>query len=152
MSHDASPLETLIELAQSSRDKAGQALASERHSEQQVAGQLEALHQYRLEYSQKLQQAMREGIDPASMRNYQQFIDSLDDALERAQQALKAQQQRVDQRQSQWQQEQRKLSSYNTLVHRRQQEQQRSEARQELRLNDELVNGRFVRARRSSYT
>ncbi|WP_445005330.1 flagellar export protein FliJ [Halomonas mongoliensis] len=150
MSANASPLDTLIELAQGSRDQAGQALASERQNEQQVAGQLEALHQYRLEYAQKLQQAMSEGIDPASMRNYQQFLDSLDAALARAQQALKAQQQRVSQRQAQWQQEQRRLSSYDTLTARRQQEQRRHEARQELRLNDDLVNGRLARARYAS--
>ncbi len=150
MSANSSPLDTLIELARGNRDQAGQALAQERQSEQQVAGQLESLNQYRLEYAQQLQQAMREGIDPATMRNYQQFLDSLDTALERARQALEAQQQRVSQRRAQWQQEQRKLSSYDTLASRRQEQQQRREARQELRLNDELVNGRLARARHAA--
>ena len=150
MSANSSPLDTLIELARGSRDQAGQALAQENRNEQQVAGQLESLRQYRLEYAQQLQQAMREGIDPATMRNYQQFLDSLDTALERARQALEAQQQRVSQRRAQWQQEQRKLSSYDTLASRRQEQQQRREARQELRLNDELVNGRLARARHAA--
>lgn len=150
MSANSSPLDTLIELARGSRDQAGQALAQEHQSEQQVAGQLESLKQYRLEYAQQLQQAMREGIDPATMRNYQQFLDSLDSALDRARQALETQQQRVGQRRAQWQQEQRKLSSYDTLATRRQEQQQRREARQELRLSDELVNGRLARARHAA--
>lgn len=143
----SSPLDTLIELARGERDQAGQALASERQNERQVSGQLESLQQYRLEYAERLQQAMREGIDPATMRNYQQFLNSLDDALARAREALAAQQQRVGQRRAQWQQEQRKLSSYDTLVSRRDAHQRRQEARQELRLSDELVNGRMARTR-----
>ncbi len=149
MSHPSSPLDTLIELARGDRDQAGQALAGERQNERQVVGQLESLSQYRLEYAQRLQQAMQEGIDPASMRNYQQFLDSLDSALARAREALASQQQRVGQRQAQWQQEQRKLSSYDTLASRRQADQRRQEARQEQRLSDEMVNGRLARTRPS---
>lgn len=152
MSHSASPLNTLIELARGSRDQAGQALASERQNEHQVSGQLESLQQYRLEYAQRLQQAMRDGIDPATMRNYQQFLDSLDAALARAREALAAQQQRVGQRQAQWQQEQRKLSSYHTLASRREGQQRRQEARQEQRTSDELVNGRLARTRHAGDT
>ena len=149
MSHPSSQLDTLIELARGDRDQAGQALAGERQNERQVVGQLESLSHYRLEYAQRLQQAMQEGIDPASMRNYQQFLDSLDSALARAREALASQQQRVGQRQAQWQQEQRKLSSYDTLASRRQADQRRHEARQEQRLSDEMVNGRLARTRPS---
>ncbi|MFY0989089.1 flagellar export protein FliJ [Halomonas sp. C05BenzN] len=147
----STPLETLVDLARDARDQAGQALAGERRSEQQVAGQLESLGRYRLEYAQRLQQAMREGIDPATMRNYQRFLDSLDDALDRARQALAAQQQRVGQRQVQWQQEQRKLSSYDTLVSRRAMEQNLQEQRRELRASDDLVNARLIRERHASH-
>ncbi|PXX92905.1 flagellar export protein FliJ [Halomonas heilongjiangensis] len=146
----STPLETLADLARDARDQAGQALAGERASERQVVGQLESLGRYRLEYAQRLQQAMHEGIDPATMRNYQQFLDSLDDALARARQALAAQQQRVGQRQAQWQQEQRKLSSYDTLVSRRAMQQSLQEQRRELRTSDDLVNGRLVRERYAS--
>lgn len=146
----STPLETLVDLARDARDQAGQALAGERASERQVAGQLESLGRYRLEYAQRLQQAMHEGIDPATMRNYQQFLDSLDDALARARQALAAQQQRVGHSQAQWQQEQRKLSSYDTLVSRRAMQQSLQEQRRELRTSDDLVNGRLVRERYAS--
>ncbi|GHE21065.1 flagellar export protein FliJ [Halomonas urumqiensis] len=151
MSHTPTPLDTLTDLARDARDQAGQTLASERLNERQVAGQLESLGRYRLEYAQRLQQAMRDGIDPATMRNYQRFLDSLDDALARARQALGAQQQRVGQSQSHWQQQQRKLSSYDTLVSRRAMQQSLKAERQELRASDDLVNTRLLRQRHNHH-
>lgn len=139
------PLETLTELAREARDQAGQALASERNNERLVAQQLESLGSYRAEYAQRLQRAMCEGIDPATMRNYQQFMAALDDALARAKQALAAQQQRVLKTQKQWQNEQCRLSSYNTLAARRAMQEQLAENRREQRLNDEFVTNRTVR-------
>ncbi|QOR39215.1 flagellar export protein FliJ [Billgrantia diversa] len=147
----SSQLAMLSDLARDARDQAGQLLAGERQNERQVASQLESLNRYRLEYAERLQQAMREGIDPASMHNYQQFLASLDTALQRARQALDAQQQRVQQSQQQWQQEQKRLSAYDTLVSRRDVERQRQEERREQRINDEMSAGRLLRLR-AGYT
>lgn len=134
-----SSMETLIGLARDARDQVGQALARERSNERHVVEQLESLGRYRLEYAQRLQQAMYRGIDPATLHNYQQFLNSLDDALARARQALDAQQKRIDQTQQQWQSEQRKLSSYDTLVSRRNQQARLADARREQRASDEQV-------------
>jgi len=139
-----SQLDMLTHLAKDARDQAGQLLAKERQTEQQTQAQLQALHQYRSEYSERLQAAMRKGIDPASMYNYQQFLASLDDALARAKQALVEQEQRVNKTQEQWRQEQRKLSSYDTLASRRQLDAQRQENRQEQKTNDDLVTSRLA--------
>ncbi|MBK5939777.1 flagellar export protein FliJ [Halochromatium roseum] len=144
---EQSPLDMLTELAREARDRAGQALASERNNERMVAQQLESLGTYRAEYAQRLQKAMCEGIDPATMQNYQQFLSALDDALTRAKQALAAQQQRVLKTQKQWQNEQCRLSSYNTLTARRAMQEQVAENRREQRLNDEFVTNREVRRR-----
>jgi flagellar FliJ protein len=141
------PLETLTELAREARDQAGQALASERNNERLVAQQLESLGTYRAEYAQRLQEAMCDGIDPATMRNYQHFLTALDDALKRAKQALADQQQRVLKTQKQWQNEQSRLSSYNTLTERRLLQEQLAENRREQRQNDEFVTNREVRRR-----
>ncbi|WP_192036506.1 flagellar export protein FliJ [Halomonas sp. YLGW01] len=132
------PLETLAQLAKDARDAASQALASERRGEQQAARQVETLRQYRLEYAHRLQQAMHGGIDPASLHNYQQFLASLDTAIDRAHQAQCERTSRVESCQRQWQQQQRRLSSYDTLHERRQAEAQREAQRREQRHNDEL--------------
>ncbi len=110
MSHNQ--LDMLTDLARDARDQAGKLLAQERQTQQQTEAQLQSLNRYRVEYAERLQHAMRDGIDPATMYNYQQFLASLDAALVRARQALTAQQKRVQQSQQHWQQEQRKLSSW----------------------------------------
>ncbi len=88
---------------------------------------------------------MSDGIDPATMYNYQQFLASLDAALSRARQALAAQQASVQQSQKNWQQEQRKLSSYDTLASRRLLEEHRRSERHEQKTNDDLVTSRLAR-------
>ncbi|GGX78098.1 hypothetical protein GCM10007160_01660 [Litchfieldella qijiaojingensis] len=141
------PLDTLIDLAREARDNAGQALATDRRSRQQVEVQIETLGRYRLEYAQRLQQAMFDGIDPATMHNYQAFLRSLDAALERARRALDEQQQRVQASQQHWQQQQRKLSSYDTLATRRAEQASRRESRREMRHSDEITNNTLLRQR-----
>ncbi|WP_444677449.1 flagellar export protein FliJ [Halomonas sp. E19] len=142
-----SQLAMLCELARDARDQAGQALAGARQSESQVAAQLESLNRYRLEYAERLQHAMRDGIDPASMHNYHQFLASLDAALARAREALNAQQQRVQQSRQQWQEEQKRLSAFDTLSTRRSAELLRQEGRREQRISDEMAAGRLLRQR-----
>ncbi len=83
-----SQLEMLTDLARGARDQAGKILAQERQTEQQTTAQLQSLLSYRAEYAERLQKAMSDGIDPATMYNYQQFLASLDAALSRARQAL----------------------------------------------------------------
>ena len=95
MSHNQ--LDMLTDLARDARDQAGKLLAQERQTQQQTEAQLQSLNRYRVEYAERLQHAMRDGIDPATMYNYQQFLASLDAALVRARQALTAQQKRVQQ-------------------------------------------------------
>lgn len=140
-------LEMLADLAREARDQAGIALAQERQGEQQTTAQLHSLNRYRAEYAERLQLAMRDGIDPATMYNYQQFLASLDAALERARHTLAAQQKRVQTRQQHWQQEQRKLSSYDTLTSRRLVEEHRRFERREQKTNDDLVTSRLARQR-----
>ncbi|NYT71475.1 flagellar export protein FliJ [Halomonas sp. QX-2] len=140
-----SQLEMLTDLARGARDQAGKVLAKERQTEQQTTAQLQSLLSYRAEYAERLQKAMRDGIDPATMYNYQQFLASLDAALSRARQALASQQASVEQSKKNWQQEQRKLSSYDTLASRRLLEEHRRSERHEQKTNDDLVTSRAAR-------
>ncbi|MCM2317712.1 Flagellar FliJ protein [compost metagenome] len=133
-----SALDTLIELTREAVDNAGRHLAGARRSQQQAQAQLDTLLHYRQEYSQRLQQAMQEGMEPASLLNYQAFLGSLDDAIDRARQSLHAQVQQVGQRQQHWLEQQRKLNSYHTLIERRAQAAQLQDNRSQQRLTDEL--------------
>lgn len=142
---NARPLETLIELAREARNKAGQLLASERDNQRQLNDQLELLKRYRGEYAEQLQVRMDQGIDLASLQDYQTFLASVDHAIARAREGLEAQQRTMIRYQEQWQQRQRRLSSYDTLASRRAAHQLSCEARAELRLQDETSNNLYVR-------
>lgn len=139
------PLDTLTELAREARDAAGQTLANERRSQQQAATQLDTLRRYRLEYATRLQNAMHNGIDPATLHNYQQFLASLDAAVDRARAALEDHSQRVEGCQQHWREEQKRLTSYDTLANRRQEKARRIEQRQEQRHNDEMSSNSLLR-------
>ena len=134
----SSALDTLIDLTREAVDNAGRNLAGAQRTQQQVQRQLDTLNHYRHEYCVGLQKAMQEGMDPASLLNYQAFLRSLDDAVARAINTLNEQTGQVRQRQQQWLEQKRKLNSYNTLVERRIQAEQLRDNRNQQRLIDEL--------------
>src|SRR5690606_8532873 len=109
-------LDALIDIARQARNAAGQILAGERSTREQLAAQMELLERYRLEYSQRLQEVMTSGIALAMLQDYQLFLGSLDEALQRARDSMEEQQKRVNQCQDNWRHEQRRLSSYGTLA------------------------------------
>ncbi|MFA5495389.1 MAG: flagellar export protein FliJ [Porticoccaceae bacterium] len=143
----AQPLDTLITLAREARDNTGQLLAGERRDQQQLATQMDLLNRYRDEYCQRLQQTMGEGIDLATLRDYQQFLCSLDAAIDNARNTMEEQRCRIAKRQQQWQQEQLRLSSYDTLAARRDAMRLREEQRREQRTTDEFTTNAFARKR-----
>lgn len=142
----ANPLDTLIELARQNRDNTGRALADEQRQSQQVAGQLDTLHDYRRQYAEQLQALLCNGTDTATLHNYQRFLRSLDSAIERARGTLEQQEERVANSREQWRQHQRQLTSYDTLASRRVEVERRDEQRRELRQHDEIAAG--INARR----
>ncbi|CAD5379330.1 Flagellar protein fliJ [Pseudomonas sp. OF001] len=146
----SSALDTLIELTREAVDNAGRQLAGARRSQQQAQGQLDTLQHYRQEYARGLQQAMQEGMEPASLLNYQAFLGTLDNAIDRARLSLNEQQRQVSQRQQQWLEQQRKLNSYHTLVDRRAQAEQLRDSRSQQRITDEL--SAQLRLRGSAFT
>ncbi|MHB0775313.1 flagellar export protein FliJ [Halomonas sp. WWR20] len=138
MAHTA-PLDTLRDLTREARDQATQELGRLRRAHQEAQARLEQLQQYRHEYRQKLQHSMQGGIDPASWHNYQQFLVSLDQAIDRQRQQLGDQARRVDHGLGNWQGQQRKLNAYDILAERREQASQRHATRLEQRQFDEIA-------------
>jgi len=141
----ATALDTLTDLAREARDKAGMLLANERKSQQQIEQQQEVLMNYRAEYASQLQRLLVDGIDPVTLQNYRQFLMSLDDSIQQASRALQQQNQKVLHTQKNWQQQQKKLSSFTTLGERRATEVRLKESRKEQQQTDEFANQRFVR-------
>ncbi|WP_226663031.1 flagellar export protein FliJ [Microbulbifer aggregans] len=139
------PLDILIDQSRKARDSAGRLLAEERQTREQTSGQLETLQRYRREYSERLHQAMTQGISTATLDDYNRFIRSLDNAIERARAVLAQQQERVDASSEHWRQRQSELSSFSTLESRRAQQEQQREQRRERLLADEMTQNLLAR-------
>jgi len=137
------PLATLIELAQSKTDEATRRLGQLQNAHTSAAGKLEMLLQYRQEYLDQLQTQMREGVASAHLRNFQQFISTLDGAIEQ-QRALTLQADtRLVHGRSDWQYSKRRLTSFDTLADRVRQQQMLASNKREQRDNDERSARQF---------
>ena len=137
----------LTEQAEKARNEAARLLAEERQNKQKIAQQLQTLQQYRNDYALQLQQQMQAGIASHLLANYRQFLASLDNAVQRAQEALLNQQSKVDKSQQHWQTKQRKLASYETLVDRKEAAAMKVMNKRDQKLADELSLAMYMRQR-----
>lgn len=142
-------LEHLTEQAEKARTEAARLLAEERHNKQKIAQQLATLQHYRQDYAVQLQAQLQQGLAGHLLQNYQRFLASLEAAIQRAEQALTTQQQKVDQQQQHWLQQQRTLASYETLQERQHQAALHQMNQREQKLNDELSIAMYLRNRAS---
>ncbi|GAB1579012.1 flagellar export protein FliJ [Bordetella petrii] len=131
------PLDTLRGLAKDGADDAARALgrlnAQRNHAEQQLS----MLHEYRQDYLARLQAAMQSGMSAADCHNYQRFIATLDDAIGQQVTVLRQADDHLAQGRAHWQQQQRRLNSFDALAQREQRALAAREARREQRANDE---------------
>lgn len=144
-------LHLLIELATKARDEAARALAQSRRAEQQVIKQLHTLDQYQQEYRQNLQlELAKDGMSPSALTNYRGFLQSLEEAVERAQKSLARHRKQVAHHQLSWMAQWRKVSSIEALLSRRAQQEQVRAGRIEQRHTDEMASQ--LRRRAAAFT
>ncbi|MBB1175041.1 flagellar export protein FliJ, partial [Klebsiella pneumoniae] len=86
---------------------------------------------------ERLQQAMTTGMSASDCHNYQRFIGTLDDAIGQQQNVLRQADENLAKGRLYWQQEKRKLNSYDALAQREMRAQAVVESRREQRANDE---------------
>lgn len=112
------PLATLIELAQTKTNEATRRLGQLQNAHTSAAAKLEMLLQYRQEYLDQFNKQMQGGLPSAQVRNFQNFIGTLDGAIEQ-QRALTLQANtRLGHGRSDWQHNKRRLTSFDILVDR----------------------------------
>jgi len=137
------PLATLIELAQNKTDEATRRLGQLQTAHTSAAGKLEMLLQYRQEYLDQLQQQMSAGVPSAQLRNFRNFIATLDGAIEQ-QRAVTAQaDSRLATGRGDWQSSQRRLNSFDTLASRVRQQEMAILHKREQRDSDERSARQF---------
>ncbi|QCR35825.1 flagellar export protein FliJ [Nissabacter sp. SGAir0207] len=134
-----SPLGTLCNLAQKALDQAAAQLGQVRQSHQSAEQQLTMLLGYQDEYRQKLNHTLGGGIDALSWQNYQQFIQTLDKAIEQHRQQLTLWSQRLEQALRHWQEKQQRLNAFQTLADRALTQQRMQEGRLDQKRMDEFA-------------
>jgi len=142
---DRHALDHLIEDAAKSRDQAGRELAEQHRTERQLQDQIATLNTYHSEYRQRLQRAMADGVSLNTIRDYQQFLRSLDDAIKQTETQLTQQRRSVVHSRKNLADRQGKLSSFDTLAERRKHQERSRQARVEQKQSDEFINNAYAR-------
>jgi flagellar FliJ protein len=136
-------LQTLMNLAQHQNDSATRKLGQLNKQQQSAQQQLETLRQYRMDYQTRLQESTQDGMDHAELRNFQEFINKLDEAI--AQQIHAVEQSKISTQagRGEFDSTRRKLKSFGTLQQRHTDEQKKIAEKSEQKSLDEH-NGRFA--------
>ncbi|MFS7307576.1 flagellar export protein FliJ [Rahnella inusitata] len=141
---NSSPLITLCSLAQKALDQATNHLGQIRQSHTQAEEQLTMLLNYQREYRDKLNNTMTGGIAANTWQNYQQFIGTLEVAIDQHRRQLQQWDQRLNAAVNQWQDKQQRLNAYQALQTRASEQQRSHENKMDQKQNDEF-------AQRSAY-
>lgn len=111
-------LATLKELAENEVDTAALKLGEMRRGFQKVEEQLQMLMDYQLEYQNNLNSDMSQGIASLRWQNYQQFIQTLESAIEQHRQQLLQWNNKVEQALTFWREKKQRLQAWETLQER----------------------------------
>ncbi|CAH3458769.1 TPA: flagellar export protein FliJ [Citrobacter freundii] len=111
-------LATLKDLAEKEVDDAAVLLGEMRRGCQQAEEQLKMLIDYQHEYRNNLNTDMGQGITSNRWINYQQFIQTLEKAIEQHRQQLNQWTQKADQALNSWRDKKQRLQAWQTLQDR----------------------------------
>lgn len=134
-----SALDTLIELATQQTDEAAKRLGRAIRNGEDAEQKLQLLLQYRDDYMARFQATLQSGLTASSYRNFQHFIDKLDEAIKGQQRVVQDAQRRVTRERGAWQDSERKRMSYDTLATRAEKVRQLKETRRDQKQTDEFA-------------
>lgn len=138
-------LETLHGLAEKEVENAALRLGEMRKGFQQAEEQLNMLINYQFEYSTNLNNSMSQGIASTRWQNYQQFIQTLEKAIDQHRQQLSTWTNKVDQALNFWQEKQKRLQAWQTLRERKATEMLLAENRLDQKQMDEYAQRATMR-------
>lgn len=137
------PLQTLLELMQSRTDEATRKLGQLIAAEQSQRSRLQMLEQYREEYAQRLREATAEGVTRLILRNYQDFLARIDEAIGQQHLAVESSERSTKAGQAQWSSQNKQLKAIDTLSLRHDARERYRENKQEQKLLDEFSSRKY---------
>ncbi|QMJ03151.1 flagella biosynthesis chaperone FliJ [Citrobacter freundii] len=138
-------LATLKDLAEKEVDDAAILLGEMRRGCQQAEEQLKMLIDYQHEYRTNLNSDMGQGITSNRWINYQQFIQTLEKAIDQHRQQLNQWTQKVDLALSSWRDKKQRLQAWKTLQDRQTTEALLAENRLDQKKMDEFAQRAAMR-------
>ncbi|SLM63753.1 MULTISPECIES: flagellar export protein FliJ [Dickeya] len=135
----------LRDLAQKEVDTATTQLGQVQKAYLQAEEQLNMLLGYHDDYRQRLNESMTEGMANTAWQNYQQFILTLEKAIEQHRHQLLNWSSRLSQAMKNWQEKQQRLNAFTTLQQREQTKMLAHENRQEQKRMDEFAQRASMR-------
>lgn len=136
-------LQPLIKLAQHQNDSATRKLGQLNRQQQNAQQSLDALLEYRKDYQTRLQEATRNGMSQPDLRNFQQFINKLDDAISQQLKVVEQSKTLTQAGRNEFDTTRHKLKSFDILQQRHIEEQKRNAGKSEQKTLDEHT-GRFA--------
>ena len=132
-----SALDTLIELATKETDDATKRLGRAIRVSEEAQQKLGILQQYRDDYAARFQETLTNGLTALAYRNFQLFLEKIDNAIDGQVNVVQSSQQRVAEARAAWQACERKRMSYDTLATRARDQEQRKENKRDQKSMDE---------------
>lgn len=136
-------LQPLLEIMQNRTDEATRRLGQLIAAEQSQKSRLQMLEQYREEYAQRMRQATADGIAPLVLRNYQDFLARIDEAIAQQRQAVRDSESSTRAGQEHWKSQNKQLKAIDTLSVRHDARERYREGKQEQKLQDEFTTRKY---------
>ena len=136
-------LQPLVHIAKQQNETAIKNLGKLNQQQQSAENKLNMLQQFRRDYQEKFQEAARNGMAPVDLRNFQDFIYRLDQAIGQQQNVLEHTANSVNAGRAQLMDAKRKMQSFETLAQRHIDAEKKLEAKVEQKMLDEH-SGRFA--------
>ena len=130
-------LQPLVHLAHQKSDAAARKFGLLNQQQQAAQAKLDTLLQYHKDYVTRFEQVLQSGISQADMRNFQDFIKRLDEAVAQQREVIEQAHRSVQAGRGELEQSQRKMKSFDTLADRHQKSSKQQEEKAEQRLQDE---------------
>jgi flagellar FliJ protein len=137
-------LQPLLELMQDRTDEATRKLGQLIAAEQSAKSRLQLLEQYRDEYVQRLREATEQGITYLTLRNYQNFLSRIEEAITQQSLAVRQSEQSTAAGQEHWKSENRRLKALDTLSLRHDARERYKEGKQDQKLQDEFSSRKYA--------
>ena len=137
-------LQPLLEIMQNRADEATRRLGQLIAAEQNAKTKLQMLEQYRAEYADKLRDASTQGLTPLTLRNYQDFLARIDQAIEQQTAAVRFSEKETSHGQAHWQTQNKQLKAIDTLAQRHDARERVREGKREQKLQDEFSSRQYT--------